>query len=279
MQNCNSNPIKSDSKSKSSKIITFVLFTFIFDFLFLTFDFNPIRAFTMSNNNFIIHLGGFNTSSGEPTGSNYKLKDTLGGSGLSGSNSNFKITAGFEKNASSSSANQNQSSSSTTTSSSTEPFSFSISSNSINFGILSPTDPITRTNDLEIKTGSALDYMVSASENSELKTTSAFIPDTTCDNGACSEITSAPWENTLTYGFGYRCDNLSEMDCELGFEEPTLFKQFPNESKEEIAQPVMFGSSSSGIKKSRITYKINISGTQASGDYTNTITYIATPTY
>ena len=90
-------------------------------------------------------------------------------------------------------------------------FTFSISQTLIDFSTLSPTNPIKRSNKLTISSGSSNGYSVIAFEDKELSSSptsnvalasSAFIPDTTCDNGLCSEAVSAAWTNPLTYGFG-----------------------------------------------------------------------------
>ena len=203
------------------------------------------------------------TASGKPTGPNYKLGVSLGQTspGLY-SGTNYKVKLGFQY---------------------IYPivgFKFSISETSIDFGSLSPTNPVTRTNTLTVSNGSG-GYTVTANEDHELKeTTSAqLIPDTTCDNGSCSETTSAPWTNTLTYGFGYRCDNVNGTDCNSGFSDATSYKQFANKEKSETDANVMTNSNVSRSKSSKNTYKVNIAGTQAAGAYTNKITYIATPTF
>ncbi len=216
----------------------------------------------MSNDNYILQLGTFNTTSGKPTGGEYKLGVTVGQTapGLY-TGTNYKVKAGFQY---------------------VYPaalFSFTISQTLIDFGTITPTNPVTRTNSLTISNRSANGYTVTASQNNPLKTSSgATIPDTTCDNGACTQTTASAWTGTLTYGFGYRCDNQTGTDCATGFAGSTFYKQFADSSNSESSQSVMSGAST-GTKKSQITYKINISGTQAAGTYSNVITYIATPTF
>lgn len=124
-------------------------------------------------------------------------------------------------------------------------------------------------------------YQVTASENTPLTitNTSVTIPDTTCDAGNCSQTTAAPWTSTLTYGFGYRCDNVSGTDCSQDFATTTNYKQFANTAKSELPVAVMSGTGASTNKQAQITYKVNISGSQTAGVYANGITYIATPTF
>lgn len=158
------------------------------------------------------------------------------------------------------------------------PLVFSISQTLIDFGNLSPNNPVLRTNTLAVLTGSVYDYSVLSFENHELVSEKGdFIPDTTCDNGSCNEVTAAPWSSPLTFGMGYRCDNLIGADCENGFPDGAFYKQFADSSKSKTQQPVLSGIGSSREKKAQITYKVNISASQAQSIYSNVITYIAVP--
>lgn len=218
----------------------------------------------MSNANYIIEMGNFNTGAGEPSNSNYKATVTIGQTapGLY-SGTNYKVKAGFEYIYP------------------FTPFSFTISQTLIDFGILTPTNPVTRTNLLTVSTDSAYGYEVTGYENHQLLVPSegSIIPDTTCDTGSCTESVADIWTNTLTYGFGYRCDDISGSDCNSDFATSTYYKQFADNSKGETEQPIMSDATSGKNRQSQITYKVNVSGTQAAGAYTNVVTYIATPTY
>lgn len=158
-------------------------------------------------------------------------------------------------------------------------FSFSITEPTIDFGVLSPTNPISRTTSLKVSSpGSG--FQIYAYENHILLSKmNAGIPDTTCDNGACSEITASLWENNLTYGLGYRCDSITKDACMSGFEREQDFKQFSNKSKREIPQLIMQSDFSKTDQQARITYRVNISGTQAKELYRNSVTYIAVPNF
>ena len=217
---------------------------------------------SMKNSSYILRTGNFNTAAGRSTGSGTNLNITVGqlSPGLY-TGANFKLRAGFQYIPGG------------------IPFSFSISSSSINFGLLEPTNPVTRTNILTVSNRSSGGYVVSSTEDHELKTPEgALIPDTTCDSGTCNETASGTWSNTLTYGFGYRCDGVGTNYCADDFSDSAAFKQFANRANSEDQQTVMKGTSGRN-HKSQITYKVNVSGSQAAGYYTNTITYVATPTY
>ena len=173
-------------------------------------------------------------------------------------------------------------------------FAFSISESLIYFGHLSPTNPILRSNKLSISNDLLNGYSVLGFEDKELSwptgaealefpelasQSATVIPDVTCDNGLCSEIRSAPWTNTLTYGFGLRCDNITGLGCLDDFYDETNYKQFANISKNEIPQAIISGELDNKKSVYQITYKLNIAGTQLNRPYSNTITFIAVPNF
>lgn len=233
-------------------------------FFGLTFYALPASALNMSNSNFTLQMGNINSFSGKKSNGNYVLNDT-GGQIAPGlfSGPNYQVKAGFQYV------------------SSIINFRFSISSNFIDFGLLQPTDPITRTQTLTVSNGSAYGYAVDVAENHALLVPSsgAVIPDTTCDGGTCSDTTASAWSNVLTYGFGYRCDNISGTDCSSDFSNSAYYKSFANLANNQTPQAVM---SSLNVGKNRqvtITYKVNTSASQSPGNYVNLVRYVATPTY
>jgi len=211
-------------------------------------------AQTMSNDNYILQLDHLNTAPNKP-----KVKDNALG---------VKTEQPVKEHS--------------------EPFSFSISETLIDFSTLSPTNPIKRSNKLTVSNEPASGYSIIASEDKELSASaplrgaspsSAFIPDTTCDNGLCSEVSSAAWTNPLTYGFGYRCDNIVGSDCVNGFSDLKYYKQFANNSLSETPKMVAMATNTAKNKTIQITYKVNISLSQQFAFYSNTITYIAIPNF
>lgn len=221
-----------------------------------------VHAENMSNDNYILEMGSFNTSSGKAKSTKYTVATTVGetGPGLY-TGKNFKVKAGFEY-----------------IYPITAPFSFALSENIIDFGILSATNPVTRTAVLSVSNANGT-YKVIGYENHPLVAANGGrINDTTCDNGACTEIVPAVWTNTLTYGFGFRCDNVQGTDCDPSFKSDDDYKQFADISKKDTPQAIMSGTSSKK-SESKITYKVNIAGTQRPGTYANTITYIAIPSF
>lgn len=244
------------------KKFVFLLFTTYY----LLFSLAPAGALSMSNNNYILQTD-INMSSGQTTDKSYKLDYTAGQTapGLY-VGKNYTVRAGFQYLRV------------------TARFVFSISPTLIDFGTLSPTNPVIRTATLTVTNGSAPGFVVTAFENHPLlaSPSSIFIPDTTCDNGGCNESTSAPWNSSLTYGFGYRCDNLTETPCLRDFLPPQnayYFKQFADNSNSETPRPMLSATTKRKTAKAQITYKVNISANQPAGMYSNVITYIASPTF
>lgn len=162
------------------------------------------------------------------------------------------------------------------------PLSFSISNLSVDFSSLSPTNPVLRTTILTVKNNSGYSYKVTAAENNQLTEvkSGSKIPDTRCDDGKCNEAVSSQWTSTLTYGFGYRCD-VSDQTCSLGdesFTQEDFYKQFPDTSLKESAAEVLSGGPEIQ-QKATIIYKVNISSSQPQGLYSNTVTFLALPSY
>lgn len=253
-------------KTALSTVLLFVVLASLFT--------SQTFAQVMTNDSFKIEMGNLNSIAGESSGSNYNLSITSGETapGLY-SGTNYKVRAGFQyipRGA---------------------PFSLAISNTLIDFGVLSPTNPVTRTTTLTISNTKADSYQVTASENHQLivNKTGAVIPDTTCDNGNCNQARAGLWSNTLTYGFGYRCDSISVVSN--GATSPSCvandssfssnknyFKQFSDASKKETSQVVVKGGKGKS-QKATLTYKVNIPSSQATGNYTNAVTYIATPNF
>ncbi len=158
-------------------------------------------------------------------------------------------------------------------------FSIYLSPLTIDYGTLTPTNPIVRTSQISIINGSASLYSVYIYENHPLSLNQSMtsIPDTTCDNGTCSETNSDSWDNILTYGFGYRCNDIIGNGCIPDFSNATNFKQFADISKAKIPQPIINTVLPKTDTQASVIYKVNIDKAQPSGVYKNSITYLALP--
>lgn len=160
------------------------------------------------------------------------------------------------------------------------PFTLSLSNTVVDYGTLSPTEPVTRTTTLTVSHGAANGYTVVAWADHNLQSPdNNSIPDTSCDNGSCTEKIASLWHSILSYGFGYRCDNLFGEDCDPGFLQPEFFKQFPNTALSEPPETLMASSTWGRSKKATITFKVNVAKAQKKDVYRNTVTLIAVPNF
>lgn len=243
------------------------LFICILIYSFISLFVHGASALTMSNGFYIIQMGNLNSIAGNTSGPSNKLSITSGETGVglySLSGVNYKIRAGFQY---------------------VRPtaFVFKITSPAVNFGILTAGTPVNRTSNLIVSNYSAHGYSVTAMEQTQMKdyTSGSTLPDTTCDNGLCTTTSAQPWVlnidgTSTTYGFGYNCTNVSGTECPGDFTNNTYFRPF---SASPSATVVMSNANVGKNQTVQIMYRINSSPTQASGLYTNVITYIATPTF
>lgn len=223
----------------------------------------PILAVErMESDSYTIDWPNLNMTSGSKSSDNYSILDTVGQTAPGEyTSSGFYVKAGFPYIKT------------------IIPFGFTISNISINFGPLTPSTLTPLSNTLTVSFGGAGGYQVSANEANPLKLqgTATIIPDTPCDT-SCDEITPDTWTNTAKYGFGY---SVSGDDIPEEFIDPPkiLFKQFADESSLETPQIVMASSDVGTNRVATVTYQVNISPTQAAGDYETSIMFLATPSY
>lgn len=215
----------------------------------------------MESDSYKIRWPNLNMTSGSKSSANYNILDTVGQTAPGEYDSaGFKVKAGFPYIKT------------------ILPFSFTISDLSIDFGSLTPETFSTQTNTLTVTSGGAGGYSVTAQESRPLTVQSgaATIPDTNCDNDACSETSAGIWINTAKYGFGY---NMSGDDVPAAFADSTYFKQFADASQSETAQTVMSSANVGTNRTATVTYKVNTGPLQTAGDYENAITFIAAPVF
>lgn len=247
---------------KNNNLLSFIPLTFYcllftaFCILFTT----SVRAEVLTSPSFKIRFGNFNMTAGEKSSSSYALTDTVGqtAAGLF-SSSGYAVKAGFQYMYT------------------LYDFSFAISDLTIIFGSVTPNNFSTATNTLTVS-APGQGYSVSTIASNRLKKsgTSDYVPDTACDLGTCTESAAGVWTNTAVNGFGY---NASGNDIAADFTGPTYFRPFPDLSLGDSPATVMTSTSAGRNRTATITYKLNVSGSQAAGDYENQITYIATPVY
>jgi hypothetical protein len=210
-----------------------------------------------------VKFSNFNMTSGSKSSDNYNILDTVGQTAAGEfDSSGFKVKAGFPY---------------ITT---IIPFAFSISNLSLDFGTLTPQSFDTVSHTLTVSAGGAGGYTVTGGEDHPMRLgdTAIYIADTTCDT-SCSETTADVWTNTAVYGFGYNMSG-NDVPTAVGhFQGSTYFKQWADLSAAESPQTVMSSAVVGENRIATVTYKINISATQAAGDYQTQIRFVATPAY
>ncbi|PWU22792.1 hypothetical protein C5B42_05085 [Candidatus Cerribacteria bacterium 'Amazon FNV 2010 28 9'] len=242
-------------------MFTCTLFLSLISYLFTLLLAPKARADDMSSSSYRLFFGNFNITSGTKTSASYNVTDTVGQTapGQYGLANNI-VKAGFQYIYP------------------LDTFSFKISPTSINFGSLIIGSFSTASQTMEITSVGAGGYSVTVAEDHPMKfqtNGTITIPDTLCDT-TCSETTAAAWSNTSKYGFGY---TMTGDDVVTGFSGGTNFKQFADKSLGESPQVIMTSPHVGTKRHGVLTYKINVSASQQTGNYETAITYNAIPGY
>ena len=142
---------------------------------------------------------------------------------------------------------------------------------------------------LTVSTNADDGYEVRFYEDDELGKDGAdspYIPDTACGGTPCTHITQQNWTDAATYnGFGYSLQNSSGTDAEFEWDDSTFYaKQLPNITEGatqylNTSAEIMSNAGPVSASSVFVCYRLSVDGTQESGDYYNTITYIATPQF
>ncbi len=218
------------------------------------------RAQTLTSPSYTLRQGNFNMTSGAKSSASYNLTDTVGQIAAEFfSSAGYHVKAGFQYMYT------------------LYDFSFSISSLAINLGSLTPNTFTTGSHTLTV-TAPGQGYSVTAYEVNKLTKSgsSDTIPDTTCDSGPCTESAATVWTTATNNGFGY---NATGNDIAADFVSSSYFRPFPDLSASESPATVMTTTAAGKNRVATITYKVSPSGTQAAGNYSTQIVYIATPVY
>lgn len=216
------------------------------------------HAATMNSESFTIRLGNFNMTSGLKSSASYSLTDTVGQIAAEFFAGNgYHVKTGFQYIYT------------------LYDFSFTISSLLIDLGDLTPGSFGRAKHDL-IVTAPGQGYSVSAHARAPLKNENGdVIEDTACDSG-CTESNAGIWINPASRGFGY---NAVGNDVSTDFVNNTLFRPFPDISKNESPATVMITDQAGKNRTATVTYQAAISASQPGGNYATQIVYIATPVY
>lgn len=154
------------------------------------------------------------------------------------------------------------------------PFSLTASQETINFGEIKPGEPVIRSHSLFVPAFSYGSQILAYETHALRSIDKSEIPNASCDNGNCTNILPDVWLSPLTYGFGYRCDNITAEGCETNTNKDT-YKRFSNL---EVGETASFVLSQEGHEtKSVVSYKLNIPGNQKEQGYQTDIYYIGVP--
>lgn len=140
---------------------------------------------------------------------------------------------------------------------------------------------------LSISTNASAGYVMTASENQSLLAGSTTLDDTLCD-ATCSETTGTAWATATNNGLGFWCQEVTNTSCTDAGDATTEHRQFACTGADavcdpgtgvETAQNVMQTAVPADNDQGRVHYKLSVGATQPAGIYSNTVTYIATPTF
>ncbi len=142
------------------------------------------------------------------------------------------------------------------------------------FGTLSTNTFKKGCHNLTISTNAGDGYSITSQETDQLTNSGGdIIPDTTCDTGSCSESTGGAWATASNNGFGHTCFG---SDCVAAYSSGVNYRQFASIADSETAQVMQSNTGPVNNSTSTVVYQISVSATQAAGDYSNTVVYIAT---
>lgn len=141
-----------------------------------------------------------------------------------------------------------------------KPLRISVSSDLIDYGPITPTNHIKRNLTISVDPGSTHEYDLFTFANHPLTFEQTSIPDTTCDEGSCSENVPSIWINPFTFGLGFSFDDM-------------FYQQFADVSKNEAMV---------AIPQGKIIIKLNVNQTQplpSDKHYEHNVTFTAVPRF
>ena len=166
-----------------------------------------------------------------------------------------------------------------------------VTATAIPFGTVSTEAFYKACQNVSLSTNASGGFTLTGEENTNLRTSGGTnIPDSTCDASSCTESTFGTWATATNNGLAHSCRNVTGTACASGYDSSGAFRyrQFACRGSDaqcdpgtggETAQTIMSSSGPTSTVTGRIHYKLSVDGSQAAGAYTNTVTYIATPTF
>ncbi len=165
---------------------------------------------------------------------------------------------------------------------------------SVPFGTLASATFYDAAQTLTLSTNADSGYAVTVQEDDQMSKDGGTteIPDTGCDDNTGTHTVKANWvtataTDSAAYGLGYSLANVSGSDAAFTYNDWQTFlaKQIACTSAagtcgtQDTAQTIMSNAGPVAASQIDVCYRINVSGTQESGYYYNTVTYIATPIF
>lgn len=216
---------------------------------------------SMSSDSYIIQLGNFNTTSGEKSGGGYNVTDTVGQIAPGEyTSAGYKVFAGFQYIYA------------------IPKFTFRITNLSIPLGELYANQFAENSHQLVISTRSG-GYSILTQTDHELRRaggpSASSIAHTSCDS-SCSISSAGVWTDPTNAGFGY---NVSGVHAASDFVDNTYFRPFADLENAETAQEIASHNAVVRDEVHTVSYRVAILGSQAAGDYSTTVDFLAIPTY
>lgn len=220
------------------------------------------HAIDMTSSSYRIIFGTLNSGGSRTTSSGYKLDISLGQVAAAQFNSSgFVVKSGFQYVRT------------------LTPFSFVLSDTSLDLGTLLPSTFSIQQLTVTVN-HRGVGYEVQTIADTRLKRLfgSDEIPDTSCNGGSstCTETSSALWNSTGAYGFGY---NAAGDDVGTYFANSNYFRPFPTRTDAENAAVFMSSNAIAVNRNATVTVKANIGATQPAGSYQTVLNFIAVPKY
>jgi len=150
------------------------------------------------------------------------------------------------------------------------------------FGTLTTPNAFTHAcQNLTVSTNASSGYVVTAQIDRSLRSGSLLIANGNCD-GTCDITATDTWTGTSNNGFAYSATGTDAILHDVDYRNfactgVTTTDCLPRGG--ETAQNVMISTIAVSNSTATVEYKLNFSGTQEAGTYTNTVTYIVTPTF
>ncbi len=209
--------------------------------------FQAVATLAMSSTNYQINADAVNAGGNLSSSANYKTFDSIGETFIGNmASTNFAIWEGLAPMT-------------------TFNISLLLDSNTKNLGSVTAGTPITATTTASVTTDSWGGYDLYVVEDNNLKHTDGA---TTIASYACSIASPCVWSGT---GLGFTINSGTSVEAKWGTNPNYNYAAITTSSTLFHTKPGY----KSGIDTTVIGYKLNVSSTQKSGNYSNVLTYMA----